>query len=146
MEKAKFIQQAKQVGLVTNRFEKALCYLKLTGYREIREDWHFYHSGDISAIAKSSKVQVLKGLQVSTGINDISKALAQQGLVCYISDRDRATLRVKRGLPIHFQAYSLTDRFNDRKPAYTIAFGQSALLLETLIWHCKPREDEGWIC
>lgn len=146
MEKAKFIQQAKQAGLVTNRFEKALCYLKLTGYREIREDWHFYHSGDISTIAKSSKVQVLKGLQVSTGINDISKALYQRGLVCYISDWDRANLRIKLGLPIHFQAYSLSDRFNDQKPAYTIAFGQSALLLETLIWHWKPREDEGWIC
>lgn len=146
MEKAQFIQQAKQAELLTTRFEKALCYLKLTGYREIREDWHFYHSGDISTIAKSSKVQVLKGLQVSTGINDLSKALCQRGLVCYISESDRATLRAKLGLPIHFQAYSLSDRLNDRKPAYTVAFGQSALLLETLIWHWKPREDEGWIC
>jgi CRISPR-associated endonuclease/helicase Cas3 len=41
MEKAQFIQQAKQAGLLTTRFEKVLCYLKLTGYREIREDWHF---------------------------------------------------------------------------------------------------------
>jgi len=56
------------------------------------------------------------------------------------------TLRAKCGLPIHFQAYALSDQPEDRKPPYTIAFGRSALLLETLIWHLKPKEDEGWIC
>lgn len=42
-------------------------------------------------------------------------------------------------------ADALSDRF-DGKPNYTIAFGRSALLLETLIWHWKPQQDEGWIC
>jgi CRISPR-associated endonuclease/helicase Cas3 len=99
----------------------------------------------LSAIAKSGKVQVLKGLEVTTG-NKISSALSTRGLVCYISDRDRMTLRAKCGLPIHFQAYALSDQPEDRRPPYTIAFGRSALLLETLIWHLKPKEDEGWIC
>lgn len=153
MQESEFISRVKAVGLVTSRFnkDKVLCYLKLTGYREVREDWQFYCSrDDISEIAKSGKVQVLKGLEVwqpqGSGLNDVSKALSRQGLVCFISDHDRATIRAKLGLPIHFQAYSLSDRVNDTKPHYTIAFGQSALLLETLIWHWKPREDEGWIC
>lgn len=153
-QESEFISRVKAAGLVTSRFnkDKVLCYLKLTGYREVREDWQFYCSrDDISEIAKSGKVQILKGLEVwqphgSDDLNKVSKALYRQGLVCFISDHDRATIRAKLGLPIHFQAYSLSDRVNDTKPPYTIAFGQSALLLETLTWHWKPREDEGWIC
>jgi CRISPR-associated endonuclease/helicase Cas3 len=147
IEKDDFMKRAKKAGLAANRFEKALCYLTLTGYRELREDWQFYCSrDDLSAIAKSGKVQVLKGLKVTAGINKISSALSTRGLVCYISDSDPMTLRAKCGLPIHFQAYALSDQPQDRRPPYTIAFGRSALLLETLIWHLKPKEDEGWIC
>jgi CRISPR-associated endonuclease/helicase Cas3 len=58
----------------------------------------------------------------------------------------RDELRAKCGLPMQFQAYGLSDRPDDRDPPYTIAFGQSALMLETLTWHWKPKEDEGWIC
>jgi CRISPR-associated endonuclease/helicase Cas3 len=131
------LQDGETYDRITFSKDKVLCYLKLTGYREVRENWQFYYSGDdISEIAKSGKVQVLKGLEVwqpqGSGLNDVSKALSRQGLVCFISDRDRATIRAKLGLPIHFQAYSLSDRVNDTKPPYTIAFGQSALLLETL--------------
>ncbi len=146
MTSADFINRAKKAGLATSRFEKALCYLKLTGYRELRENWQFYYSrDDISEIAKSGKVQILKDLEVTGGTNEISRKLSSRGLVCFVSDRDRATLRAKCGLPVHFQAYGLSDRF-DGKPNYTIAFGRSALLLETLIWHWKPQQDEGWIC
>lgn len=147
MDKDTFIKQAKKAGVVTSKFDNCLCYLKITGYREIRENWHFYYSGsDLITIAKSGKVQVLKGLEVNAGINQISKSLSGCGLVCYISDYDRTYLRARLGLPIHFQAYSLSDRMDDSKPPYTIAFGRSALLLETLIWHWKPKEDDSWIC
>lgn len=146
MASADFINRAKKAGLAVSRFDKALCYLKMTGYRELREDWQFYYSrDDISEIAKSGKVQILKDLEVTGGTNEISRKLSSRGLVCFVSDRDRATLRAKCGLPVHFQAYALSDRF-DGKANYTIAFGRSALLLETLIWHWKPQQDEGWIC
>ncbi|MEG3864529.1 type I-D CRISPR-associated helicase Cas3' [Microcoleus sp. Z1_B2] len=146
MTSADFMERAKKAGLAVSRFEKALCYLKLTGYRELREDWQFYCSrDDLDEIAKSGKVQILKGLEVTGGTNEISGKLSNRGLVCFVSDRDRATLRAKCGLPVHFQAYALSDRF-DGKANYTIAFGRSALLLETLIWHWKPQQDEGWIC
>jgi CRISPR-associated endonuclease/helicase Cas3 len=47
---------------------------------------------------------------------------------------------------MQFQAYELSDRPDNRDPPYTIAFGQSALMLETLVWHWKDKADEGWIC
>jgi CRISPR-associated endonuclease/helicase Cas3 len=146
MEPDSFWEQVKSAGLPKQRFEKALCYLKLQGYQEVRENWYFYHSGNISELARLGTVQVLKGLEVTAGENRISKALYRRGLVCFISDRCRDELRAKCGLPMQFQAYGLSDRPDDRNPPYTIAFGQSALMLETLTWRWKPKEDEGWIC
>lgn len=153
MDRKEFIQQAEKSKVTTTRFQEALCCLKLIGYREVREDWRFYYPEDISDIAKSGKVQVLKGLEIrqphGSGINRINDAVSGRGLVCFISDCDRAYLRAKLGLPIHFQAYSLVDKHSSdekKSPPYTIAFSKSALMLETLLWFRKPKKDEGWIC
>ena len=151
MEKSDFLRRLKESGLSINRYEKALCYLRLTGYREVREDWRFVFPEDINDIAISGQVQVLEGLEVfqphGSGINSINKVLSVRKLVCFVSDRDRAYLRAKLGLPIHFQAYSLADKYSTYgKTPYTIAFGKSALMLETLLWYWKPKEDQGWIC
>ncbi|HEY9628216.1 MAG TPA: type I-D CRISPR-associated helicase Cas3' [Coleofasciculaceae cyanobacterium] len=149
MEPDKFLEQAKRAGVLTKRFEEALCYLRLRDYLEVRENWHFYHAGDVGELgelARLGKVQILKGLEVTTGENAISRALYRRGIVCYISDRSREELRAKLGLPMQFQAYGLGTGFDDRTPPYTIAFGKSALMLETLTWRWKPKEDIGWIC
>ncbi|MBW4651686.1 MAG: type I-D CRISPR-associated helicase Cas3' [Kaiparowitsia implicata GSE-PSE-MK54-09C] len=146
IEADEFLAKAQRAGLPKKRFQDALCYLRLTNYREVRENWYFYHSGDLSELARLGKVQILKGIQVTAGANAISKALGRRGIVCYISDHRRGDLRAKLGLPMQFQAYGLSDRPDDRDPPYTIAFGQSALLLETLTWSWKPQEDVGWIC
>ncbi|MEM9819016.1 MAG: type I-D CRISPR-associated helicase Cas3' [Cyanobacteria bacterium P01_D01_bin.6] len=147
IERSQFLAAAKQAGIPTRRFEEyALCYLRLLDYREVRENWFFYCASDISSLARLGKVQILKGLEVTAGDNAISRALYRRGLVCYISDHRRDDLRAKLGLPMQFQAYGLSDHPGDRDPPYTIAFGQSALMLETLIWHWKDRADEGWIC
>lgn len=146
MDKGEFLQKVKDAKLPTKRFENVLCYLWLKDYREVRENWHFYYAGDdFDAIKRSRGVQILKGLEVTTGINAISRALSHRGIVCFISDRDRAYLRTKLGLPMQFQAYGLSDQPDDKKPPYTIAFGQSALMLETLIWYWKPKESEALI-
>lgn len=153
MNKAEFMRQAEAFGVNTTRIQETLCCLRLTGYRDVREDWRFYYPEDISEIAALGKVHVLQGLEIyqphGSGINRISDAVSNRGLVCFISDRDRTYLRAKLGLPIHFQAYPLTDKYSSsdrRLPPYTIAFGKSALLLETLLSHWKPKKNEGWIC
>lgn len=146
MEKDEFLAKVKQAKLPTKRFQKALCYLRLKDYRDVRENWHFYHAGNVGELARLGKVHILKGLEVTVGENAISKALYGRGVVCYISDRRRDDLRAKLGLPMQFQAYGLSDCPGDLSPPYTIAFGQHALLLETLTWRWKPKEDEGWIC
>ncbi|MBD2409824.1 type I-D CRISPR-associated helicase Cas3' [Nostoc calcicola FACHB-389] len=149
-DEVSFMKKAENAGVTTKRFAKALCYLKFKDYREVREDWHFYYPGNIREFAKTGKVQALKDFEICQphgyGINAISDAVGRRKLVCFISDRDRNYLRATLGLPMHFQAYPLTNEPEDRSPRYTITFGQDALLLETLIWHWKPKDDEGWIC
>lgn len=145
-----FLEKAEKAGVITSRFDKALCYLKLKDYRELREDWHFYYAGNLRELANSDKVQLLPDLEISQrhgyGINQISDAVSRRRLVCFICDRDRNYLRATLGLPMHFQVYPLTNEPEDRNPRYSISFGQDALLLETLTWHWKPKDDEGWIC
>jgi len=152
MEKAEFIRKAQETGAMRPRFENVLCYLKLTGYRDAPEDWRFYICEDLANSALLAKIQVLQGLEVwqpqGREINQINLALRRHGLVAYISDQDRLTLRAKLGLPIHFQVYGLADKYSlhDRGlPPYTIAFGKSALILESLLRFWKPKEDMGWI-
>jgi CRISPR-associated endonuclease/helicase Cas3 len=146
MEPDDFKEKARKASLPQQRFEEALCYLRLLNYRDERENWHFYYAGDVDELARLSKVQILKGLEVTAGANAISKLLSRRGIICYISDRSREDLRAKLGLPMQFQAYGLSNHLDDRAPPYTIAFGKSALMLETLIWGWKPKEDVGWIC
>ncbi len=149
-DKDSFIEKAKDVGISTKRFDKALCYLKLRDFREVREDWYFYYPGNIREFAATAKVQLLKNLEIcqphGSGIQKISDAVSRRNLVCYVCDRDRNFLRATLGLPMHLQIYPLTNEPEDRKPSYSIAFGQDALLLETVTWHLKPKDDEGWIC
>jgi CRISPR-associated endonuclease/helicase Cas3 len=151
IERDEFIQKATSANAMRSRFQDALCYLKLTGYREVREDWRFLYPENLTDRLRLAKVQILRGLEVwsqGESINQISRSLSRRSLVCYISDRDPTELRARLGLPLHFQVYGLVDKysFDDRRPPYSIAFGKSALLLETLLRFWKPKEDLGWIC
>jgi CRISPR-associated endonuclease/helicase Cas3 len=146
IEPEDFKNQVRRAGLPKYRFEDVLCCLRLLDYRDVRENWHFYYAGDVGELARMGKVQILKRLEVTTGANAISQALYRRGIVCYVSDRSIEELKAKLGLPMQFQAYRLSDRPDDRAPPYTISFGKSALMLETLTWYWKPKEDMGWIC
>jgi len=148
MDKDEFLEQIRAAKLPAKRFRDALCYLKLRDYRDVRENWYFYYAqDDFSTVKQFGRVQILKGLEIE-GIDiptRLRRAVSQRGMVCFVSDRDRVTLRTKLGLPMQFQAYGLSDRTDDPNPPYTIAFGQSALMLETSICYWKPKEDRAWI-
>lgn len=149
IEKDEFLERLGAAKLPLKRFQDALCYLKLKDYREVRENWYFYYAqDDFSRVKQLGRVQILKHLEIEgTDIpTQVRRAISRRGMVCFVSDRDRARLRTKLGLPMQFQAYGLSDRTDDPNPAYTIAFGQSALMLETSIWHWKPKDNTPWIC
>lgn len=137
--------------IAKGRFKHCLAFMKLRSYREERSNWRFTYSGNLQAISDSWKVQVLTGIEVwqpdNYWIGEINQRLKQQALVCYVLHRPLAEVRSRFKLPMHFQIYPISDRysFHDSTAPYAIAFGQSALLIDTLASSLKSKGDEIWI-
>ncbi|NMG09705.1 type I-D CRISPR-associated helicase Cas3' [Brasilonema sp. UFV-L1] len=132
------IAQRTNIPIPKGRFEYCLGFMKLLGYREERLDWKFTYPGDLEAIANAWKVQVLLGIQVwqpgNYWISEINKQLKKQALVSYVVPLRVDEVRRRLQLPMHFEIYPISDQFSvhDAAPPYCIAFGQSALLVDTL--------------
>ncbi|MCJ8280833.1 MAG: type I-D CRISPR-associated helicase Cas3' [Rivularia sp. ALOHA_DT_140] len=134
------------------RFNYCLGFMKLHSYREERLNWKFIYPEDLKSITDAWKVQVLKGIEIwqpdNPWIGEINKRLKKQGLVCYVLRNPVTEIRMRLRLPMHFQIYPICDKYsiNDATAPYSIAFSQSALLLDTLAYRFKGKGDETWIC
>ncbi|MBW4616472.1 MAG: type I-D CRISPR-associated helicase Cas3' [Desmonostoc vinosum HA7617-LM4] len=137
--------------IAKGRFDHCLAFMKLRDYREERLNWKFTYSGDLQPIADAWKVQVLTGVEIwqpdNHWIGGINKRLKKEGLVCYVIRRPVAEVRMRLRLPMHFQIYPISDQysFHDVSASCAIAFGQSALLLDTLAYTFKSKGDEIWV-
>ncbi len=137
--------QRTEQPIAKGRFAHCLAFIKLRSYREERLNWKFTYPGDLQPIAETGKVQVLTGVEISQPdnkwISAINKPLKTQGLVAYIIRRPVSEVRMRLRLPMHFQIYPICDQysFHDATAPYAIAFGQSALLLDTLSYHLKSK-------
>ncbi len=144
------VQSAGQ-PIAKGRFKHCLAFMKLRSYREERLNWRFTYSGKLEAIADAWKVQVLTGIEVwqpdNYWISEINKRLKQQALVSYVLHLPVAEVRSRLRLPMHFQIYPISDQysFHDSTAPYAIAFGQSALLIDTLAYSFKSQGNEIWI-
>ena len=138
--------------IAKGRFEHCLAFVTLQSYREERLNWKFIYSGCLQLVADAWKVQVLSGVEVwqpdNPWIREINRKLKTQALVSYVLGRPVAEVRTRLRLPMHFQIYPMCDRnsIHDSTPPYAIAFGQSALLLDTLADWFKGQGGESWIC
>lgn len=132
------------------KFAHCLAFMKLKAYREERLNWKFHFPGTLETMADAWKVQVLKGAEIWQPDNrwtgEINKKLRDRALVSYVLRRPTSEVRQRLRLPMHFQIYPISDNFSfhDAVAPYAIAFGQSALLLDTLAYQFKSR-GEIWI-
>lgn len=146
-------QTAERIGqpIPKGRFQHCLAFMKLQAYREERLNWRFTYSGDLQPIADAWKVQVITGIQVwqpgNYWIGEINKRLKKEALVCYVLRRPVAEVRSRLRLPMHFQIYPISDEYSvhDVTAPYSIAFSQSALLVDTLAHWFKSKGDGVWI-
>ena len=157
LTKGEFLDQLDAVSkcieqpIAKSRFKDCLGFMKLRRYREERLNWKFTYSGDLESIASEWRVQVLHGLQVwqpdNGWITSINRRLKQQALVCYVLQKNTREVRQRLQLPMHFQIYPISDSnsIHDSTAPYSIAFGQSALLLDTLAYRFKGDGSESWI-
>lgn len=133
-----------------SRFNYCLGFMKLHCYREERLNWNFTYQGDLKDIAEAYKVMVLTNIQVwqpeNYWISQISKQLKKQALVSYVLPFPVAEIKNRLRLPMHFQIYPISDRTSVHGTIpYSIAFGQSALLIDTLAHWLKSKGGESWI-
>lgn len=139
------------VAIAKGRFAHCLAFMKLRSYREERLNWKFTYSENLQPIADAWKVQVLTGVEIwqpeNHWIGGINKHLKKEGLVCYVIHRPVTEVRMRLRLPMHFQIYPMSDQYsiNDPTCPYSIAFGHSALLLDTLAYTFKSEGGEIWI-
>ncbi len=111
----------------------------------------FTDSGNLQSITDAWKVQVLTGIEIwqpeNLWIGGINKRLKKEGLVCYVIRNPVAEVRMRLRLPMHFQIYPISDQYSvhDTSTPYSIAFGQSALLLDTLAHFLKSKGHEIWV-
>ncbi|MCY7273990.1 MAG: type I-D CRISPR-associated helicase Cas3' [Phormidesmis sp. CAN_BIN44] len=133
------------------RFAHCLAFMKLKAYREERLNWKFHFPNTLESVANAWKVRVLKGIEIWQPDNrwagEINKKLRDRALVSYVLPRPMSEVRQRLRLPMHFQIYPISDNysFHDAVAPYSIAFGQSALLLDTLAYQLKSEGGEIWI-
>jgi CRISPR-associated endonuclease/helicase Cas3 len=155
--KAAFLDTLKETAARTGqpiakcRFEYCLGFMKLRGYREERLNWTFTYPGDLQPIADAWQVQVLAGLQIwqpdNPWVGAINRRLQSQAMVCYVLRKPVREVRLRLQLPMHFQLYPISDlnSVHDNNAPYSVAFGQSALLLDTLAHRFKRDGGEIWV-
>jgi CRISPR-associated endonuclease/helicase Cas3 len=137
--------------IAKGRFKHCLGFMKLRGYREERLNWKFTYPGDLQPIADAYRVQVLVGLQVwqpdNPWASSINQSLKQQALVCYVLRKPVREVRLRLQLPMHFQIYPVSDAnsVHDANAPYSVVFGQSALLIDTLAHRFRREGSEIWV-
>ena len=137
--------------IAKGRFRHCLGFMKLRGYHKERLNWKFVFPGDLLNLINRWQVQVLAGFEVwqpeNRWIGAINKRLATQGMVVYLLPRPVSEVRTRLQLPMHFQIYPICDQKSlyDSQVPYSIAFGQSALLIDTLAYYFKQKEGNAWI-
>lgn len=158
MTKAEFMRLLKETSERTgqpipqSRFDYCMGFMKLLSYRDERSNWRFTYNGDLKEIADSWKVQVLSGIGIwqsdNRWIGKVNERLKEKAIVAYVLNRSVSEIKARLLLPMHFQIYGICAQQTllDPVPSYAIAFGQSALLLDTLAYTFKNKKGgEIWI-
>jgi len=146
-------ETAKRSGqpIAKGSFKHCMGFMKLRSYREEPLNWKFTYPGDLQPIADAYKVQVLLGLQVwqpdNPWIGSINQRLKQQAIVCYVLRKPVREARLRLQLPMHFQIYPISDSnsIHDTNAPYSLVFGQSALLIDTLAHRFRQEGGEIWV-
>jgi CRISPR-associated endonuclease/helicase Cas3 len=137
MELLKETATSRENVLPTGKFRRCLTWMKLVDYREERWNWRFISPANLERIAGSKKVQILSDLQIwqpkNDWIGELNLKLKKLTLVGYILDCPITEVRQKFRLPMHFPIYPISQQttVRDAIAPYSVAFGESALLLDT---------------
>jgi CRISPR-associated endonuclease/helicase Cas3 len=141
----RFLWEVKKQHLEEKGFKDKLLYIKVHSYVQER-------LGLILGLPHnlSEHAQVLHHMQVTGGfvmleprpiwLDQVNRRLKKLKLTCIISDMQRKELKQRLELGAVFPVYRLQDSAGHE---YSIAFGQEALLLESVLFFRKPKSTSA---
>ncbi len=144
MSAASFLQEVKKRGLEERDFKEQLLYLNILKYvpermqlvlglqRDLGENAEMIHH-----VAVSDNFLVREPRH--TWLDQVNLNLKRQKLTCVLSDMPRTELKQRLNLNSMFPVYRLQDRTGNE---YSVVFGQEALLLDSLLFYRKTKEDK----
>ncbi len=141
MEKLPFMQEVRARKLEERDFEQQLLYLKIHDYIPERLQLVLKLLYDVTPLLH--QLQPLQGFTVSeprpAWLDQVNLKLKKLKLPAIVSDMLRSELKPRLHLGPLFPVYRLRDVTGNE---YAVAFGQEALLLDSLLFYRKTRGDK----
>lgn len=142
LSKEEFKARAEAVGLKMDKFRYCRLFLVIGDYRDAPMRWRFHLQENLGE-QMVDRVRATAGVSVILDDpefeNPINRHLKRLKLVYYVVKLDNFSAKRRGSLPQLFPLYSLTDlrTMSDTQPSYSIAFGQEALLAETVFFYLQ---------
>ena len=142
---AEFMKEVKRQELEERDYKDQLLYLKIIKYVPERQQLILGLQFVVADFAASlHSVQVLDNFLVRepsfTWRDQVNRALKAKNLTCILSDMGRKELKQRLNLPTMFPIQRLQDKTGAE---YAVAFGQEALLLDSLLFWRKTKGDQA---
>lgn len=147
MTETEFFAQVAARNLPNYEFQYCFLYLKIYEFVAERQQFYFKSTQSLNDAGHLHQAQALSGLEIEgigmRDLNKINRALRRQTSVATITKDDPERLKRMLLLPPTFQLYPLRDCYDT---PLLMAFGQSALLLDSLLFYRNPQADQAIIC
>jgi CRISPR-associated endonuclease/helicase Cas3 len=143
MQKEEFLQEVRRRGLDERDYKEQLLYLRVWRYVPERMQLvlglqlRLADSPDAMHKALATDGFFVKEPH-ATWLDVVNRHIKRLSLTCILSDFGRNELKQKFNLGGVFPIYRLQDKTGQE---YSVAFGQEALLLDTLLFFRKTNED-----
>ncbi len=116
--------------------------IRINRFYEEREQLLLWIGKDLSLLM--DQVKVLSGFRITEprtcpSVTEINAVLSRQNIVCYCTRQDSRDLRRMLRLPAMFPLFRVKDMYDK---TYTIAFGKTALLLDSVILKFRNKHLE----
>ncbi len=147
VDKTDFIEKY-DPNKISQNFYNPKFYLVVHGYNDKTEIINFKYDESIEEDCPQiiNQIKALSGFTIqgvnNSYMNEISRKVSKEKLVSFISNLPPKKLKEKYRLPVHFPIFSLKDGENSD---YSIAFNKEALLLDSILWWKKAKNDGCFI-
>lgn len=143
LEEEEFMQEVRKRGLEERNFQMQLLYFRIFEYVPERMQLVLGLRDDLGAQSEIiHHALMMDGFFIDspghTDLDRVNRKLRGQKLACIFSDMLRREIKGKLSLGAMFPIYRLCDKTGSE---YSVAFGQEALLLDSILHFRKPKSD-----